>query len=46
MSSSALENQVRESPLNLNHEKSLKDLFWRTSLKHYFLFPTYEPITM
>jgi hypothetical protein len=28
MSSSALENQVRESLLNLNREKSLKDLFW------------------
>ena len=27
MSSSALENQVRESLLNLNREKSLKDLF-------------------
>ncbi|MEY2832831.1 MAG: hypothetical protein RLZZ574_2089, partial [Cyanobacteriota bacterium] len=28
MSSSALENKVRESLLNLNREQSLKDLFW------------------
>jgi hypothetical protein len=28
MSSSALENKVRESLLNLNREQTLKDLFW------------------